>query len=206
MRLEEAGALITTFQVVGVVCVIADCARTYFCHCTEDDYTFRVPAFLCLYTTSVAVELSVARSTLTLVGYPFVVSMVVTTNRNLPSWVYGSMPPGCVGEACRSDVASLHGFLAYGVAVEGVVALWRSWRYNYRLLVWLTVVFASFGLLITVAGDSPALQRMRVVISAAGLVYPRIVAAATLEPRRYERAVQSSRGKVVFATLETSEL
>ena len=202
MRLAEAGALITTLQVVGVAAAIAGCQRSFLCYCLEEDYAFRVPTLLSLYTASVAVEVAVARSTLTLIGWPFVVAMVATSNRNFPSWVYASMPAGCVGEACRNDTTSLHGILIFGVAIEAIAAFWRTWKYKYRVLMWTTIAFACLAFLSILAGGSPALQRMRAVVSAAGLVYPRIVAAATLGPRRYRRGGETSRGKVVFATVD----
>jgi hypothetical protein len=206
MRLDEAAVLLVTLQVFAVVCVIASCPHSYFCLCFRDEFAFRASSFIALYTASVVVEVYVvspARSVLSLLTFPFVIGMVLTSNNSLPDWVFTSVPGVCVGDGCDTLPFSLHDGFVYAVILDAFFALWRAVRYRSNILIALVLAFAVMGGLSIFAGGSTALQRLRAVTSAAGLVLVRVVAAATLEARRHARPSEIW-GNVVFATVFTT--
>jgi len=205
MKTYEAAALLVTLQVVAVVSVIAGCPHSYFCFCFSDEFAFRASTFITLYTSSILVEVYVvtpARSVLSLLTFPFVVGMVLTSNNSMPGWVFTSVTDVCVGDSCETQPFSLHEAFVYIVVIlDGFFALWRVIRYRSDTLIALMLAFAVMGGLSVFAGASPALQRLRAVTSATGMVLVRAVAAAMLNARRHPCAGKTSEGKVVFSTL-----
>jgi hypothetical protein len=191
VRTLDVVALIVTLQVVGAMVAVSACSEYSLCYCLEQDYAFRMPALVSFYTASVLVETAFAENLLSWVPcYPLMVATFVTTNNNMPNWLFGPLPEKECGSAeCAESDPSVHlGLVIAGSICEAAVGLWRSWHFK-RWVTFGTVVatagfFFLFFLLEQFGLDYSWLHRARAVLAPTTLILTRTVAATTMDERR----------------------
>jgi multisubunit Na+/H+ antiporter MnhG subunit len=190
-------ALIVTLQAVGVMVAVSACSEFSMCYCLEQDYAFRMPALVSFYTASVLVETAFADNLLSWIPcYPLMVATFVTTNNNMPHWLFGPLPEKECGSAeCAESEPSIHlGLVIAGSVCEAAVGLWRSWHAK-RWVTFGTVVATAgflflFFLLEQFGLDHLWLHRALAVLTPTTLILTRTVSATTMDSRRrrYYRA------------------
>ena len=192
---EDLVAPIVGASILGVASAIAGCELASLCYCLElnpERLFFLVTFFL----TSLIVESIFASNILSYASAPLLVGGFVTTNANMPPWMYEGI--GECGSGSDCSAVDLHVFLmVFGAFVEAGVALYRARKAKH----WITFSFAGFlfGLTAVLYATQQALnipsqpthggpvhwtELLRSVLVPAMLIVARAVAAATIGDRR----------------------